>query len=96
MESKDQPKQKAALSVHRVERREQSTSATAKLPPVPSKKGTDLSIGGVFLAGAAVGLAIADQPPPGKPAHVHLTLGDDDTSDTMGQRDCDQARDFER
>ena len=96
MESKDQPKQKAALSVYPMERREQSAAATTKLPPEPPKKGADLSIGCVFLAGVAVGLAIADQPPPGKPAHVHLTLGDDDTSDTKGQRDCGQARDFER
>lgn len=96
MESKDQPKPKAAPRVYRVEGREQSTAATTKRPPAPAEKGAGLSIGGAFLAGVAVGLAVSDQPPPGEPAHVHLTLGDDDTGDTKGQHECDQDRDFER
>lgn len=63
------------------------------------EKGAGLSVGGAFLAGVAVGLVVSDQAPHGEPAHVHLSLGDDDSSgDTKDGKECDhdQGRDFDR
>lgn len=93
MESKDKPK--PAPRLYRIEGREQSTTGTAKQSPAPKEKGAGLSISGAFLAGVAVGLVVSDKSPPGEPAHVHLSLGDDDTSDTKSHRDCDYDHDFE-
>lgn len=63
-----------------------------------AEKGAGLSVGGAFLAGVAVGLVVSDQAPHGEPAHVHLSLGDDDKSDTKDGKECDhdQGRDFDR
>jgi len=99
MESKDKPKPKTGPRLYRVEGRGQSAAAT--LPPAQqqTEKGAGLSVGGAFLAGLAVGLVVADQAPHGEPAHVHLSLGDDDSnSDTKDGKECDhdQGRDFDR
>lgn len=80
--------------------RKHGGTAAAALPPAPdqqAEKGAGLSVGGAFLAGVAVGLAVSDQAPHGEPAHVHLSLGDDDNSDKDGKEcDHDQGRDFDR
>lgn len=98
MDSKDQPKPKAAPRVYRVESRGQSAAATTKPLQAQPEKSAGLSVGGAFLAGVAVGLAVADQAPQGEPAHVHLSLGDDDNSDTKDGKECDHdhGRDFDR
>lgn len=98
MESNDKPKPKTGPRLYRVEGGSQS--AAASLPPAQEQtgKGAGLSVGGAFLAGLAVGLVVEDQAPRGEPAHVHLSLGDDDNTDTKGGKECDhdQGRDLDR
>jgi len=98
MESKDKSKPGTGPRLYRVEGRSQSAAAPLLPEQQQVENGSSLSVCGAFLAGVAVGLVVADQVPHGEPAHVHLSLGDDDNSDAKGGNECDhdQGRDFDR
>lgn len=55
-------------------------------------KGAILSVGSAFLIGVALGLA--GQAQQGEPAHVGLSLGDDDNSDTKDKKESNREFDL--